>query len=302
MTRTAATLLTMLGAACGVRGQGTADPKSLEVASVKLSPPYDPKSAALVGCSGGPGTTSPGFYSCHYTNLQGLIIEAFGLSPLQIPYSPSRDHTIYDIMAKVPAGSSREEFKLMLQRLLVERFKLTYHVETKEIVIYELTIAKGGPKLKESQTPPPTADSDQSKASSNLDRDEYGFLPPPATLIGTTMTSNSGVAHFVGRSATIGQMARALSTRLVLGCSVTDRTGLTGKYDFTLNFSLGGLGGPESALPPRGGKKVGTPDVMPDAPSLFEVLQHQLGLKLDKTKGSMDVFLVDHAEKVPVEQ
>jgi uncharacterized protein (TIGR03435 family) len=303
MIRIVAATAFMLGAVCSVRSQAVDNPKSFEAASVKPSPPFEPGNASMVGCSGGPGTGSPGLYTCHWATFQGLVIEAFGVNPLQIPYSAPRDHLTYDIAAKVPAGATREEFRLMLQSLLAERFKLAYHFEKKETDVYELTVAKGGSKLKESQSPPPAVDNaDPSKVSRNQERDGYGFLPPSPTLHGTVMTSNSGVAHFVRRDATTTQMAHALSLKFALGLPVTDRTGLTGKYDFTLNFSLDSIGRPEDATPARARKKAGTPEVMPYAPPLLEILQSQLGLKLEKRRGSMDIFVIDHIEKTPVEQ
>jgi uncharacterized protein (TIGR03435 family) len=197
----------------------------------------------------------------------------------------------------MPPGTTREQFRLMLQDLLTERFRLAFHYEKRDAPTYELAVAKSGLKMKESPvavTKP--QGEEQPQASATPLRDEYGFPPPPATYRGTTMSFRSGVAHWVARGATVDQVAGILSR--TLGRPVTDLTGLKGKYDFTLNFSSSSVGRPEEP---------GTPDAaLPGSPSaaslptVFGVLQDQLGLRLEQKKGSMDLFVIDHVEKTPV--
>jgi len=106
-------------------------------------------------------------------------------------------------------------------------------------------------------------------------------------------------------------LAEMLSSRLDL--PVVDMTGLTGKYDYTLNFSLEGLGDmklpfgialppPPPSAPPPGEGGGGMPAAStPDSPNLFTALQEQLGLKLEQRKGPVDILVIDHLEKVPIE-
>jgi uncharacterized protein (TIGR03435 family) len=305
MTRTITTTIFVLSVIWRIYGQGADPPPSFEVASVKLSPPLDRANAPIFGCSGGPGTADPGLYACRYATLQGLIIEAFGLMSFQLPYSASGDHSTYDIAAKVPPGATREQFKLMMQTLLAERFKLGFHYEKREAQVYELAIARTGLKMRASPSEPvaePKAmGGDQPKSAASPVRDEYGFPAPPATYRGTTMSFMRGIAHWVARGASMDQVAGILSR--TLRTPVTDLTGLKGKYDFTLNFSSSSVGRPEGTLPSTAASPLGPGAALSDdsLPTIFAVLQAELGLKLEQKKGSIEFFVIDHAEKRPVE-
>ena len=288
----------LLAVCAAVNGQD--QPTTFEVASVKISPPFDHSKPPINGCSGGPGSSDPGLYQCHYLTLQGLVIAAFDLAPYQYPYVPSGDHTTYDIEAKVPAGATREQLRGMLQNLLVERLRLAYHFEKKPAQAYDLAVAKNGAKLQES--PPESAERPQ--AADNPARDQYGFRIPPADFKGQLMLRNSEVVRWLAREVTVAQMARLLATRLQ--GPVTDSTGLKGKYDFTLYFSASSVGmspGPVLAGPAPAGvaTKVGEEAAEGvSLPSVFVVLKDKLGLTLEREQGSYDLFLVDHVEKVPV--
>jgi uncharacterized protein (TIGR03435 family) len=107
-------------------------------------------------------------------------------------------------------------------------------------------------------------------------------------------------------------LAEMLSGQLDL--PVVDMTGLTGKYDYTLSFSLEGLGGmklpfgiampplpPPSGAPPPGEGGTGVPAASADSPDLFTALQEQLGLKLEQRKGPVEVLVIDHVEKIPTQ-
>ncbi len=211
--------------------------------------------------------------------MEGLAVLAYDLKGLQLPNSPDTRSTCH-IVAKVPPEATREQLRGMIQNLLAERFKLTFHYETKAVQVYDLVVAKGGPKLRESS---------QGRASETA-RDEYGFLPLPSTYRGTTMTSNSriGVDHWVARSATSAQIVRLLSTRLRR--PVSDLTGLKGQYDFDLNFTVAGLENTNAAAG----------EIENTAPTIFDAIK-TLGLVLERKPGSIDMFIVDHAEKTPTE-
>jgi uncharacterized protein (TIGR03435 family) len=274
---------------------------TFEVASVKISPPVDRTKPPSAGCDGGPATSDPGLYVCHYYSLQSLVIEAFGLAWYQFPYVPSGDHTTYDIEAKVPAGATREQFRRMLQRLLAERLKLVYHLEKKPAQVYDLAIAKNGAKLRES--PPDSAEKPQPAASPA--RDEYGIRYPPADFKGQAIQHNGEVARWMARGVTTAEMARRLATHLQ--GPVTDSTGLGGKYDFVVYFSASSVGlSSDAALvgpgPARAARKVGEEAAEGvKLPSVFVVLRDKLGLTLQRKQGFFDLFVVDRVEKVPVE-
>jgi uncharacterized protein (TIGR03435 family) len=300
-----ATAIFVLSFCWGVYGRVAEPPQSFEAASLKLSPPVDPRNARLVGCSGGPGTADPGLYTCRWATLQGLLIEGFDLKLDQLPYSPSGDHSSYDLVARVPPGTSREPFRLMVQDLLAERLKLVFHYEKREVQVYDLKIADRGPKLKESQSElaaePKAGGGNQPPSAANPTFDEYGFPALPATFRGTMMTYRNGVAQWVARGATMDQWVGDLTRRL--GRPVTDLTGLKGKYDFTLYFSAASVGVQEPVNPSRVASPSAAGLIVPegDLPTIFGVLQSELGLKLAPKKGAIDFLVIDHAEKTPVE-
>jgi bla regulator protein blaR1 len=222
--------------------------------------------------------------------LQMLINAAYGVDDNQISGGPSwlkSDH--YDIEAKMDSAAADELRKLgeddrrdarqrMLQTLLAERFKLTLHRETRELPIFVLVVAKDGPKLQEAKP-----------------GDTYpnGIKGPDG---------HSGAGMMIGRregltaqGIPIANLTAHLSR--VLGRKVVDKTGLTGKYDFTLKWtpdeSLGGAPrGPQSG-------QAGVGDTAPadSSPSLFTALQEQLGLKLESRKGPVEIVVIDHVEK-----
>src|ERR1017187_710288 len=136
-------------------GQSTAAPPSFEVASVKVAEQPKPDAQGRLfmfrGCSGGllPRSTDSGTLTCNNMPLRQLLVTAYGLKNYQVEGPAWLDTDGYDIVAKVPAGTTKEQFSLMLQSLLAERFKVTVHRETRNMQVYVLSIGKGGPKVKE---------------------------------------------------------------------------------------------------------------------------------------------------------
>ena len=114
-----------------------------EVASVKPA-----GSARLQGVlTGGPGTSDPTRISSGSIDLRRLLMKAYGVETNQISAPGWFDSEKYAIAAKIPPGTTQEQFQIMLQNLLTERFKITLHHEARELPVYELSVAKGGPKL-----------------------------------------------------------------------------------------------------------------------------------------------------------
>jgi uncharacterized protein (TIGR03435 family) len=273
----------------------TAPPK-FEVASVKASAPRG-AGFQTVSMSGGPGTSDPGQFHCSNVSLQDLLQRAYGVSPrdqrqrISGPGWMSTER--YDIAAKIPAGVSKEQFNLMLQNLLTERFQMVLHREDREIAGYALRVGKGGPKMKESKEDIQPAD--KNGPPPEFKRDAEGFLIlPPGEHLGTAGGAN-GINRMTARAATMDQLAAALGN--LAGGPVVNETGLTGKYDFRLEFMIdraagGGRGG--GAGTPR--EQAGPAE--PGA-SLFDVLQTDLGLKLEPTKIPGFTLVIDHAEKAP---
>jgi len=236
----------------------------------------------------------------------------------------------------VPKGATKEQFMMMLQNLLAERFKLTLHRETKELPLYALVVAKNGPKLKESVDPPPATDGsarpdaagagyggpppgpgpgfgpppgpppgDGGMPRPQMGKDGFPQLPPGAGRGAVMMMMINGRARMIGNGQPISKLADALSRQL--GRPVVDQTGLKANYDFSLDFDPeGGMGGHGRMMmpgPPHGGEGDGPGANPPESenPGLFTALQEQLGLKLEQKKGPLELLVVDHSEKVAAE-
>jgi bla regulator protein blaR1 len=237
---------------------------AFEVASIK---PSDPNIRQHLL-----GTRSGSFVATDAT-LKQLVGMAYDLRDHQISGGPKwLDSDRYTIEGKPdsttpigpgPAGIATA--RAMLRSLLADRFKLAVHHETKEEQIYELVIAKGGPKFKEVEAPKG----------------------------GPRGLGSTGPGKLRGMFCPIGILAQTLSG--VLSRSVIDRTGLTGNYDFVLEYTpeLGQLQ-PGQPGPPD---EPGLPPPAPDGPSLFTALEEQLGLKLQSAKGPVDIIIIDHAER-----
>ncbi|HEV2446776.1 MAG TPA: TIGR03435 family protein [Candidatus Sulfopaludibacter sp.] len=298
-------------------GQDVDKSPTFEVASIKPATPPTPDGRGrimLQGPSGGPGSKDPGRIHYPFMSLKNLLMNAYDVKNFQIVGPPWLDSERFDITATMPPETTKEQFRVMLQNLLAERFKLAVHHETKELPMYALTVAKSGPKLQEAKETPPPADGDvlppPPPGGPKMGADGFPELPPG--ILGRPGMFNimmPGRARFVARQQTMQDLAQRLTGQL--NRPVADETGLTGKYDFTLTFQpTEGMMGPMGALPvappPPGGAAGGAPASMaPEGaelpPDIFRAVQSQLGLRLDAKKGSVDVIVIDHMEKAPTE-
>jgi uncharacterized protein (TIGR03435 family) len=272
---TVVTLLTLIGQI--VHSQAT-PPRMFEVASVKRVPPQ----AAGGGLRGGPGTSDPGQITYTAATLTSVLLAAYGVHQLfQISGPEWLNTERYDVTARIPEGATREQFKLMLQNLLADRFHLALHHETKDFQAYELLLDKSGSKLKES-----VEDSGTPREPSSPAFRQISPQARSAVLAGMTLSGSNQVL-MAGRTRSTEWLAEGLGTQL--GIPVVDKTGLTGKYDYYLEFA-----------PPR--RPPGAPpDDNNPLPSIFNAVQEQLGLKLDEKKLPFDVLVIDRVEKIPAE-
>lgn len=310
MMRVIAGIALTFFASCGAYGQSAEAPPAFEVASIRPAAPPEPSRGMRVGRSGGPGTKDPTRVTYENFSLSNLVTEAYDIKRYQISGPSWLDSERFDVKAKVPEGATKEQYRLMLQNLLAERFKLTLHHDKKEMPMYELVVAKNGPKMKESVDDPAPKD-DPAPASPppsgppkfTMDKDGYPVLPPgsgPMTIMmngrARMQVSKMSMQDFAGRLS--GQVSRP----------VTDATGLKGKYDFILSWAADGMGprGPGGLMPPpppppEGGVPMASTPDLDSGPTLFAAIQQQLGLKLEPKKGLVDILVIDHMEKVPTE-
>jgi uncharacterized protein (TIGR03435 family) len=250
-----------------------------EVASVKPSPP----DAVRGSISGGPGTRDPGLYTCENINLTNLVRIAFDLPDYRFSGPDWMRSKRFNISARVPEGTTSEQFRSMLQSLLIERFHLVFHFEGKEMQTYDLIVARNGHKLKES---PPEADGavppPSPQPAGPPKPDSEGFPILPAGRQRAVMELEDGHVAIRWVAETMDRLASYLSAQLRM--PVHDATGLKGVYDFTMRWISG--------TPPSGGES---------GPNLFRAVQEQLGLRLEGRKTIVEIFVVDAADKAPTE-
>jgi uncharacterized protein (TIGR03435 family) len=234
-------------------------PLAFAVATIKPSRPGVP----------GKGITmrGPREFATINTSLNDLITFAYGIHVRQIVGAPAWvESDLFDIVAQPEAEGlpNRKQLEGMLQNLLADRFKLAFHREKKELSVYAITVAKTGSKLTRNEGDP------------------NGLPGLGFQGLGKLIARNANMQDFAG-----------LMQSAVLDRPVVDQTGLTGRFDFTLNwtpdefqfrnFSAG--------LPPAAADK---PDAPPD---LYTAIQQQLGLKIEAAKAQVDVFVIDKIEK-----
>jgi len=310
---------------CAAFAQTAENSPTFEVASVKPAAPITGNFIRM-GMRGGPGTPDPGQISYSNVTLKNVLTNAYGVKGFQISGPGWLDSERYDIVAKLPRGATKEQFMVMLQNLLAERFKLTLHREKRDLPMYALVVGKNGPKLKESVDDPPPKEGDAPKVGGPaadgpppppgklpMGRDGFPVMPPGmGGRGGASMIFMNGNVRLTANRQSMAGLAEMLSVQFDL--PVVDMTGLKGNYDITMYFApeglagmrmLGGLTPPPPGAPPPGEGGGGMPMASaPDAqsnPNLFASLQEQLGLKLEQRKGPVDLLVIDHLEKAPIE-
>jgi uncharacterized protein (TIGR03435 family) len=241
--------------------QAGAAQTNFEVASVKLSAPGQNRGNLF---QGGPGTPDPGRFTVTNGVLMTVLSRAFGVQFDQLSAPDWVGAVRIDIAATVPAGTTKDQLNLMLQNLLTERFHMTYHTGKREFPVYNLTVGKNGPKLKASAGEP----------------------AGPGVRINASCQGDHMLAN--GRDA--AGVAQALQS--AVGARVVDQTGLTGRYDFDLYFGVD-----------RSGRTtvMNCKDIPLDAPGVFEAVDKQLGLKLEKNSAMLDLVVIDQLDKAPTD-
>jgi uncharacterized protein (TIGR03435 family) len=262
----------------------------------------------IIGRQGGPGSRDPGRVNYKALALKNLLSIAYGVKVFQISGPSWIASERYDITATIPEGTTKEQFAVMLQNLLLDRFKIKLHHETKEFPLYELSVAKNGPKLKASVADPNANQNDPSPPGA-LPKGKDGFPQLTPGRKGLFVMFGPGGFHLAAMVQSMSEFSDMLAEQL--GSAVVDKTGLTGTYEFTLDFApepdffqRQGLPPP----PPGGNGPAGGPTPGPtaagdpaEAPNIFTAVQDQLGLKLEKKKGPLDLIVIDQAEKTPTE-
>ena len=242
---------------------------AFEVVSIKPSAPQ-PMGQMRVGMGGDDGRVT-----FSNVSLKDMVVRAFDVKNFQVAGPPVIESERFDVNAKIPDGVKRDQVPAMLRAMLAERFKLETHRETRELPVYEMLVAKGGPNLEKSEV--------ENRTQVAMEGTESGMK---------MNVSNAPVANFC-------DMLSRMVSRPVL-----DKTGLQGSYNFVLNLApedMPGRGGGMIRMGPgAGGPESGpAPEAGPTG-SMTTSLQ-KLGLKLESKKAPIDMIVVDKIEKVPTE-
>ena len=275
-----------------------------EVASVGKTMPDARGGYSSPRSMGGPGTSLPSEINYVNLRLETLIETAYDLKEYQLvgpDWLRSTDSEPFFISATIRQGATREQVNQMLRNLLAEQFKLTVHRETRDLPFYELALVRRGPKLKESLKERAGKDGESLRparlagaaASLGLLEEKDGFLRLPAGAIrpafgGPAATwATPPVQHAVGGNQNIAGLVTYLShaSELYYGRPVVDKTGLTGNWDYNLEYAQGAGPANSPGLPSD------------SAPDLITAVRDQLGFKMEPKKGPIEVLVVDHIEK-----
>jgi uncharacterized protein (TIGR03435 family) len=226
---------------------------------------------------------TPYGFSATNVTLQTLIRDVYQVQASQIAGAPNwlnsetydvearMDKSVAEELRKVDPMQSLPERQRMLQALLADRCKLTLHRETKDLPVYALAIAENGPKLQEAKP---------GDTYANGIKGPNGHPGGPGNI-------RMGRGTLTGQALSMADFVRVLSDQL--GRPVLDKTGLTGKYDLTLQWTPD-----DSQLP---GLKQAEPQPPPSGSSIFTAIQAQLGLELESQDSPVETLVIDHVEK-----
>jgi uncharacterized protein (TIGR03435 family) len=279
-------VLAVGGIAVPIFSQQTAGSRlSFEVATVKPSGATDNRIAIM----GEPG----GRFRVTNATLKMVMAVAYRVRDFQISGGPSWIGTDrWDIEGKAEEGSIPQitapldptvpnPLMLMVQSLLEDRFQLKIHREMKEQPVYELLVAKGGPKMKLSADQSPIGPPQRGGPPPMPKQGQ----PTPRGMMGM------GPGRIEANGVPIANFIQGLSQQL--GRPVIDKTGLKGLYNIKLQWT------PElgEVLVKPGGAEPSPPPLDPSGPSIFTAVQEQLGLRLESAKGPVEVLVIDGVQR-----
>jgi uncharacterized protein (TIGR03435 family) len=279
---------------------GVAAGQTFEVASVKPNKSDDrPHSSFPLG----PGEVyvqNGGLFSATNYPLVAYIVFAYKIAGSQeqvlLPQLPDWTKTDrFDIQARAEGNPGKDDMRMMMRALLADRFKLAIHNETRDVPVTAFVLAKAGktgPRLRRhgngapcttvaspavAQAPPQTVDGDFPAPCNGI------FVMPPRV---------PGQLRFGARNVTIAFIAESLTGAAKLGQAMVDKTGLTGTFDFTLEWTPDSTSDKAGPLPPAAEVSPGS-----NALTLQEALRDQLGIRLQPEKTSINIIVLDHIER-----
>jgi uncharacterized protein (TIGR03435 family) len=273
---------------------GTADTR-FEVASVKRA------DISRLG-RGRPTSYSGGRFSAELMSLSSLAMEAYGIREAheiewKFPWMASE---LYDVNAKGPAGATKAQIQVMLQQLLLDRFGLAVHHESRQLAGFRLVVGKNGAKLKRSAATPASSGA----GASPNDIVMKGGKPQFSESAGSGALVTLAWQILRGRHESISGLVSQLAK--VLRSPVVDATGLDGVFDYDLSFAPQVTPLPKGSLvlvPPGAAAQPARPQTeatLDEYPLLADAIKEQLGLQLEAVKAiPVDVLVLDSANRVP---
>jgi uncharacterized protein (TIGR03435 family) len=275
-----------------LNAQAPASNPVFDIASVKPHPADGGPNLIMMQVQPG------GRYTATNVTALMLIRNAYQLQSFQLVGAPdwlAKDR--FDVNARAAGeiggpmqqGPDPSPLQLMVRALLADRFRLKAHNDTRDMPVYALVVARAdgklGPRLKPSAT--------DCAAEMAAARGRSGGAPPPMPAFGEPMKCGMrmGAGTISAGSMPMSQMLGTLS--MIVNRTVVDRTGLTGNYDFDLSYTPDQLPQRPAGTPADQPLTVNGVAIDPNGPSIFTALQEQLGLKLDSTRGPVDVLVID---------
>ena len=281
---------------------GALPPQTRDVAAPATLPAFDEVSVRPNASSGpggrGGGQMQPGRYVAQNLTLKSIIRRAFGMQGSQGPNSGidlleqqvvgGPDWVVadkWDVIATTPQATQPPQMRLMMQRMLAERFKLRAHWEKRQLPVYLLSMARAdgalGPGLR--RTPDDECAKAKAAGPPPMPEPVQPGQPPPPMPLPNCGAVQFGPGQLTARGTSMEFLAQALiNTPVITGIDrpVLDRTGLTGNFGFQLKFA------PATNVNPD-----------PERPHLVTALTEQLGLKLEATQAPIDVLVIDGVER-----
>jgi uncharacterized protein (TIGR03435 family) len=210
-----------------------------------------------------------------YSSLRYSIAFAYGVNDYQVSGPAWLADARFQIVAKAPAGASRDQFPEMMRTLLAQRFQLRVHKEEREFAGFALVVGKDGPKLT------------RARAATGVPAGGY-------TVGSSIRVEGGGGGKQEYKSVSMEMLARNLTT--MLGRPVADETGLPARYDLSLEYNAFDTASGRAPVTIAGGPPVST-EAEPGV-SVFASIQ-KLGLRLEPRNVAGAAIVVEHAEKTP---
>lgn len=277
-------IISALAVTCVAFGQA---PSVIEVVSLTRGDPGLAVGTGQAGCR----RINPGLFRCSQVNLSTMLRVAYGVEGYQIKGPPWLDGELYSLTAKVSKEATQSQISTDLKAVLADRFSIAIHIETERRKAYAMTVAVGGPKLKEVH-PTKVAAATAATGSGTAEPPVAGPLRPGAMPPPGLIVIDFGIdgSRTIRGWRTIPQLVQAAVN--VLRAPVVDQTGLKGTYEINLTYG-GDEHDPSQSPAPT--------DAREPLPSFVQAMKSSLGLQLRPETLSIEVLVVDRANRIPTE-